>query len=111
MMNCTTTKFGPVPVTYTDEELNKMISDYIADIKTEFTYNGICSYVVTKAVEEDKVEGAPHTKYTRNELSVKDGYRVSRILWEKIWAKEIFIIFGKNPYMAHLNDDTRFMRM
>lgn len=109
-MNCTTTKFGPGPVTYKDEELDQIISDYVAEINMEFSYNGICSQVVAKAVDENKVEGAHHTKYTRNDLSAKDGYRVSRILWEKIWEKEIFIAFGKKTYMAHTNDDTRFLK-
>ena len=56
----------------------------------------------------NKAEGAPNTKYSSSDISIADGIRVSRILWEKIWNKEIFIAFGDNPYRAQYKDDTRF---
>lgn len=109
-MMCMTYKTGPVPITYTDEELEQLISSYIAEANDEFSYRNICYYIVAKAKEEGKVQGAPHTEYTGNEISISAGNRISRILWEKIWSKEIFIAFGENPYHAHYNGDTRFLK-
>lgn len=79
-----TYNYGPVPITYTNNELCKLIDDYISQVKGEFTYKNLCGYIVAKAKEEAKVEGAPHTEYSSSELSVTAGYDVSRILWDKI---------------------------
>ena len=106
----TTFKSGPVPLTYTDEELLQLIDNYISESHGEFSYKNLCYYIVAKAKEEGKVEGAPHTEYSRSEMSINAGYKVSRILWEKIWNKEIYIVFGENPYQAHYNDDLRFLK-
>ena len=101
---------GPVPITYTNNELRQLIDDYISQVKGVFTYKSLCSYIVAKAKEENRVEGAPNTEYSSSELSIAAGYDVSRILWEKIWNKEIFIVFGENHYQAHYNNDTRFLK-
>lgn len=106
----TTYKSGPVPLTYTDDELSHLIDEYISDSNGEFSYKNLCYHIVARAKEEGKVEGAPHTEYSRCEMSIIAGYKVSRILWEKIWNKEIYIVFGENPYQAHYNGDTRFLR-
>lgn len=107
-MYMTITDPNPVPVTYSDQELKSLIDNYLSDIKGEFSYKGVCHYVVNEAKRNNKAEGAPNTKYSSSDISIADGIRVSRILWEKIWNKEIFIAFGDNPYRAQYKDDTRF---
>ena len=62
----TTYKSGPVPLTYTDDELLHLIDAYISDSNGEFSYKNLCYYIVAKAKEEGKVEGAPHTEYSRS---------------------------------------------
>lgn len=102
---------NPVPVTYDDRELKELIDKYLSDIEGEFSYHGVCRYVVNEAKRNNRVEGAPNTKYTSNEISIPDGIRISKILWEKIWNKEIIIAFGENKYRANYLGDTRFYKL
>lgn len=107
----TMTDPNPVPVTYDDQEIKKLIDKYLSDIDGEFSYLGVCHYIVNEAKRNNKVEGAPNTKYSSNEISISDGIRISKVLWEKIWNKEIFIAFGENKYRANYPGDTRFFKL
>lgn len=109
-MYMTITDSNSVPVTYTDQELKNLIDKYLSDMEGEFSYKDMCHYVVNEAKRNNKVEGAPNTKYSSSDISIADGIRVSKILWEKIWNKEIFVAFGENPYRARYRDDTRFYK-
>lgn len=73
----------PVPVTYDDQELKELIDKYLSDIDGEFSYQGVCRHVVNEAKRNNRVEGAPNIKYTNSEISIPDGVRISKILWEK----------------------------
>lgn len=107
----TITNPNPVPVTYDDQELKELIGKYLSDIGGEFSYQGVCRYVVNEAKRNNKVEGAPNTKYTSSEISIPDGIRISKNLWEKIWDKEIIITFGVNKYRSNYPSDTRFFKL
>ncbi|MBQ4387376.1 MAG: hypothetical protein II822_07230 [Prevotella sp.] len=100
-----------VPVTYGDQELLNLIEKFLSDGNEEFSYQQVCHYIVNEAKRSDKVEGAPTTKYSSSDISIQDGIRISKILWEKIWDKEIFIAFGENPYSARYKDDVRFIKL
>lgn len=105
-----TSDSNPVPVTYDDQELMILVDKYLSERNDEFSYKGICRYVVNEAKRNDKVEGAPHTKYSSSDISIADGIRISKILCEKILNKEIFIAFGDNQYRGVGKDDTRFYK-
>ena len=98
-------------LSYSDIELKQMIDEYIAGIDSEFSYFSICDHIVTRAFAEDKVEREPHVKYTSNAISTRDGYRISRMLWEKIWNQEIFTLFGKSSDAAFYNEDTMYIKV
>lgn len=100
---------NPVPVTYTQEELRQVIEDYLNDVTTEFSFRGLCSYIIDKAITEGKVRDANHTQYSSREINPSSAIEVSKYLWELIWDKRIFIAFGENPYVAHYAGDTRFI--
>lgn len=100
---------NPVPVTYTQEELRQVVDSYLKEVDTEFSFRGICSYIVDKAIKEGKVRDASHTKYSSREMSPLSAIEASKCLWEQIWDKKIFIAFGENPYAAHYSGDTRFV--
>ena len=100
---------NPVPVTYTQEELRQVIDDYLKGVTTEFSFRGICSYIIDKAIKNGKVRDASHTQYSSREINPLSAIEVSKYLWELIWAKKIFIAFGDNPYAAHYSGDTRFI--
>lgn len=106
-----TTDSNPVPVTYDDQELLSLIDKYLSEKHGEFSYKSVCHYVVNEAKRNNKVEGAPHTHYSSNEICIPDGIRISKILWEKIWNKEVFIAFGDNPYRGQYNNDVRFYKV
>ena len=100
---------NPVPVTYTQEELRQVLESYLKEVDTEFSFRGICSYIVDKAIKEGKVRDASHTQYSSREMNPLSAIEVSKCLWELIWDKRIFIAFGENPYAAHCAGDTRFV--
>lgn len=100
---------NPVPVTYTAEELGRKIDEYIKEVNTEFSFKGVCQYILDCAIKDGKVRDAEHTQYSSRELNPFSSIEVSKYLWELIWSKRIYIAFGENPYAAHYNGDTRFV--
>lgn len=100
---------NPVPVTYTQEELKQVVEDYLNDVATEFSFRGLCSFIVGKAIDEGKVHNAGHTQYSSREMNPSSAIEVSKYLWELIWDRRIFIAFGENPYAARYAGDTRFV--
>ena len=100
---------NPVPVTYTPEELEQVIADYLMNVDMEFSFRGLSYHIVQKAIEEGKVRDAKTTQYSSRELNPIYAIEVSKCLWKLIWNKKIFIAFGENPYIAHYNNDTRFV--
>lgn len=100
---------NPVPVTYSNDELKMVVSDFIDDIESEFSYTRLCSYIIDRAISEKKVRNAETTQYSSRNLNPRVSIEVSRVLWDFIWSKKIFIAFGSNPYIASNNNDVRFM--
>ncbi len=100
---------NPVPVTYTKEELENVINEYLNGVQTEFSFRGICSYIIDKAIKDEKVADAKNTQYSSREMSPLSAIEVSKYLWSLIWDKKIFIAFGDNPYSANCINDTRFI--
>lgn len=101
---------NPVPITYTYSELDTIISKFISDSKIEFNFNELCFFIVNKAKEENKVKDSEHVVYSSSELSSSDSIHVSRILWDYIWNKEIFIAFGDSKYRSCTQGNTRFFK-
>lgn len=72
---------NPISVTYTDQQLHILIEEFIAMQRGEFTFKGVCSYILYRAMEEERTVGSKI--YESNLLESKDCDRVSGIL-EKI---------------------------
>lgn len=72
---------NPISVTYTDQQLHILIEEFIAMQRSEFTFKGVCSYILYRAMEEERTVGSKI--YESNMLESKDCDRVSGIL-EKI---------------------------
>lgn len=100
---------NPVPVEYTEEEMREKILVYIKDTEREFSFKSLSVFLVHEAIKELKVKDAAHTQYSSNEMDPLSSIQLSKILWELIWDKTIFIAFGENPYVAHYAGDTRFV--
>lgn len=100
---------NPVPVTYTNEELNIVVSDFLNDIEIEFSFSRLCRYIIDRAIRERKVRNAEYTQYSNRNLNPRVAIEVSRVLWEFIWKKKIIIVFGNNPFIAQEGNDVRFV--
>ena len=100
---------NPVPVTYTQAELEQVIDDFIKETSREFSFRRLCSHIIEKAISEKKVEKAETTQYSSREMNPLSSIEVSRYLWKLIWDKKIFIAFGENPYAPTYKNDTRFV--
>lgn len=72
---------NPIKVDYSDAKLYSLVDKYITMQKHEFTFGGLCSYVLYWAKEEGKTD----TKglYESNEFASSDCERLTRII-EKI---------------------------
>lgn len=105
-----TINYNPVPLDYTDEELRKVVEEYIDAQKTEFSFKRMCLAILHRAMDEGKTVDSRHTQYESNELKASDGIRISRILWDMIFEKRIIIAFGDNPYSSSYGNDTRFIK-
>ena len=105
-------KYGitPLAVSYTDVELNNKISNFIDLSDNEVTYKRLCHYILNEAKKEGKLKKEANTEYSEIEMLPSDATKISRILWQKIWDKEIFIDFNKNPYSSNYPNDTVFIK-
>ena len=75
---------NPIQVNYTDQELRILIEEFIAMQRTSFTFKGVCSYILYRAMEEGKT--ANKGIFESNQLDEKDSASVGIIL-DKIIAK------------------------
>lgn len=67
-----------ISVTYTDSKLRILIEEYIAMQKADFTFKEVCSYILYRAMEEEKT--ATNGLYESNQLHEDDCNRVGVIL-------------------------------
>lgn len=100
---------NPVPVEYTEVEMREIVLGYIYSSKTEFSFRNLSYYIVQKAIEEQKVKNASNTQYSSNEMDSISSIQLSKILWELIWDKKIYIAFGENPFVTRYKGDVRFV--
>lgn len=98
-------------LSYTDEELDEKVSSYVDMAKDEFTYNGVCGFIRERAKEEGKFQKEANTIYDDIELFPIDASRISRVLWQKIWNREIFIDFNKDPFHNYSSQETFFCKV
>jgi hypothetical protein len=85
-----------ISVTYTDQHLRILVEEFIAMQRSEFSFKGVCSYILYRAMEECRT--ANNGMYESNQLDQKDSDRVSIIL-EKIVGEGRII-----------KDDTKFIK-
>ncbi len=83
------TNTNPISVTYTDSKLRILIEEFIAMQKSDFTFSGVCSYILYRAMEEERTTNTG--LYESNQLDAADCDRV-RVILDKIvgedWIEE-----------------------
>ncbi len=70
-----------ISVTYTDQQLRILIEEFIAMQHSEFTFKGVCSYILYRAMEEGRTVG--EGIYESNQLQAEYCAKIRSIL-EKI---------------------------
>ena len=74
------TNTQPISVTYSDEMLRILVEEYITQQKTDFTFKGVCAYILYWAMEDSKVADAQGTLCEGNELQPSDQHRIQKVL-------------------------------
>lgn len=90
-----------IQVTYSDERLRTLVEEYITMQKHEFTFKGLCSYVLYWAKEEGKT--ANTGLYESNELDKADSDRLAQIL-EKIVQEGRIVAANDNTKYIKTNE-------
>ena len=99
------TKYGrsALRLNYRDEELKKVVEDFVDKANTKFSFSELCDYLLERAAIEDRFQREPYTRYTDIVLTEQDEHRLSVILWQKIWNQELVIEF-RSGNMRQSND-------
>lgn len=66
----------PISLTYSDSELRTLVEEYIAQQKSEFTFKGLCSYIIYWAMEDGKMANPGKAMLPSYELQPSDQERV-----------------------------------
>ena len=103
---------NPVHVLYNNEELRDRILMVIEgrDKTTGITFVNLCYQIMQMAFQENQVKKADDTIVTSEELAPEEQVRVSRILWELIWDRKIFLLFGRSELLGLSNGEDRFVK-
>lgn len=104
------TKYGRtlLPLTYNDEELEKLMTSFIKKTRGHFRYSQLCNYIESKAMQEGKFKTEPYTRYTEMAMAECDHHRLSLLLWRMIWNKTIVIEFRPYDVRNGNNGDVLF---
>lgn len=102
------TKYGrsPLRLAYDDLQLKRVVDEFVRGEGATFKYSELYNYVVDRAQREDGFMREPYTRYTDIVLTENDEHRLSMILWQKIWDRELVMEF-RNIY-PHWQQDTVF---
>ncbi len=95
-------------VTYSDVELRERVLDYVDRSNDGIGFKDICTYILTDARQEGKLDAPQGEVYEWEALDRKDVLRIDRILWQAILDRELMIDFDSTHYSAV---DTYFVRM
>lgn len=113
MINYSISQFGETNfgLKYNDQELKSLIGYYIQQKKNEntyfFTYLKLCKHLLAIADQANELVGKEaHVYYQTPDLSQKEYTRISRLLWDFILDRKIFVDFSNNAYIAHYENDT-----
>lgn len=75
-----TNSTNPISAIYPDEKLRILAGEYITQQKSEFTFKGVCAYILYWAMEDGKVADAQGTLCEGNQLAQADCDRISGVL-------------------------------
>lgn len=88
-----------VSLTYSDAELRNLIEEYITQLKAEFTFTGVCSYIVYWAMEDGLKAGNNKIIYESNKIQ-PDGQERVRCVLDAFIRDGRITAFGETYYKA-----------
>ncbi len=91
-----------IKVTYSDSKLRTLVEEFITMQKHEFTFNGLCSYVLYWAKEEGKT--ANNGLYESNELDKADSDLIAQILEKILREGRITVVPGDNTMFVKMKE-------
>lgn len=94
---------NPISVTYSDEKLWILVEEYITMQRKDFTFKGVCDYILYRAMEEERTKG--DGLYESDQLAQNDCVRVNCILQRIINEQRIACVSGRLDAFV---DDTKF---
>lgn len=74
------TNNNPISIIYSDEKLRILVEEYITQQRREFTFKGLCSYIMYWAMEDGKTANGGNAIYDSYQMSPVDCDRVCSIL-------------------------------
>lgn len=86
-------------LTYSDSELRTLVEEYIAQQKDEFTFKGLCSYILYWAMEDGKMSNPGKALLPSYELLPRDQERVKSKL--DVIARDGRIAVSGDTYHKH----------
>ena len=103
---------NPVHLLYDNEEMRERILMVMdgRDKTTGITFVSLCYQIIQLGFQENKVKIPADTIITSEELAPEEQVRVSRILWELIWDRKIFLLFGRSDLLGLSNGEDRFVK-
>ena len=89
------TNTNPISVTYSDEKLRILVEEYITQQINEFTFRGVCSYILYWAMGDGKVTNQG-TLYEGNQLAQTNCDSISCVLDKIVSEGRIAFIGGED---------------
>lgn len=95
-----TYRFGTsnIPLTYSALELEKKVLSLIDKMPSLFTFQSFCNQLLQEADNEGKLRKEPDTEYSTIHLTTYDIQAISKILWNLILDRKIYMVFNAYPY-------------
>lgn len=90
----------PIAVDYSNAKLRVLVEEYITMQRKDFTFKGVCSFVLYRAMEEERTAGAG--LYESDLLAPADCNRV-RVILEKIGHEGRLSVAGEDCYTKITN--------
>jgi hypothetical protein len=88
-------------MTYTDKELSELVENILENESVAIPFSQLCAKIIDAASKEGKLKVENHTQYAKIDVTQEDGERISRILWDLIWARKLCIDF----YLSQVSRD------
>nr|WP_321377904.1 hypothetical protein [uncultured Bacteroides sp.] len=99
-------KFGKtvLPLNCDKDKINELIDLIIFSFGDSFSFKSLCQDFKGKAEQENLFKKEANTEYSNIELNSEAIISINKIIWDKIWNKELIIDLYADTYHQYPND-------